>query len=425
MGQDQRMIGDHRLRPETLMLGLGYDPTLSEGAIKCPLFQTSTFVFRTAEEGKRSFELAYGKRVPDIGEVAELIYSRINNPNLEILERRLAAWEDADGALVFSSGAAAITGALLAFARPGSVVIHSNPLYGGTDHLMRHILPMFGIRFVPLDAPGRPEQVLAVQEAARALGPLAAIFLETPANPTNQLYDVKASAQALRDVYGDSDDRPPLLVDNTLMGPLWQKPLACDADVSIYSLTKYVGGHSDLVAGGCVGNARRMEQIRGFRTILGGITDPHTAWLLLRSLETLQLRMERSGANARLIAHFLRAHPKVAEVQYLGLLPADSEQRRIFDGQCTGAGATFSFRFKEPCESTAFRFLDSLQVFKLAVSLGGTESLASHPATMTHTAVAPEAKLAFGIAPDLVRLSIGIEHPDDLIADLSQALAAV
>jgi methionine-gamma-lyase len=421
MSHGARTVGDRKLQAETLMLGYGYDPALSEGAIKCPVFQTSTFTFKRAEDGKRSFELAYGKRAPDAGEIPELIYSRINNPNLEILERRLAVWEDADHALVFASGAAAISSSILAFARPGSVIIHSNPLYGGTDHLFSQILPLFGIKAVGIDAPGRADQVAAAIGAARAIGELALVYLETPANPTSQLYDLSASAVSLASAYPDGQARPPLMVDNTLMGPLWQKPLACGADLSLYSLTKYFGGHSDVVAGGCVGDGRLISQIRGFRTIFGGMADPHSAWLLMRSLETLKLRMERSGDNARAVAVYLRSHPKVDQVQYLGLLPEGSEQRRIFDGQCTGAGATFSFTVKGG-EAEAYRMLDALQVFKLAVSLGGTESLASHPATMTHTAVSAVAKAQYGISPDLVRLSIGIEDPDDLIADLARAL---
>jgi methionine-gamma-lyase len=206
-----------------------------------------------------------------------------------------------------------------------------------------------------------------------------------------------------------------------MLGPLYQTPLAHGADLVVTSLTKYVGGHSDLIAGGCSGTTAALEPIRGMRTILGTMCDPNTGWMLMRSLETLKLRMTGAAEGARKVAEFLRDHPVVASVWYLGFLPKDHPDRPVFERQCAGAGSTFSFEVKGG-EAEAFAVLDKLEVIKLAVSLGGTETLASHPAAMTHSDIPPEEQMRLGITPALIRLSVGIENPDDLIADLDQAL---
>jgi methionine-gamma-lyase len=205
---------------------------------------------------------------------------------------------------------------------------------------------------------------------------------------------------------------------------VFQKPLAHGADVSVYSLTKYVGGHSDLIAGAALGSRAVVEPIKALRGSVGTQLDPHSCWMLGRSLETLAIRMERADSNARLVAEFLRHHPKVARVHYLGFLPEGSAARAVYDRQCSGAGSTFSFDIKGG-EAEAFAFLNALQIFKLAVSLGGTESLASHPAAMTHSGVPAEVRARIGVLDTTIRLSVGIEHPDDLIADVVQALAAL
>jgi methionine-gamma-lyase len=420
-----RTLGGRDLAPETLMMGFGYDPTLSEGAIKAPLFQTSTFVFKSAEDGKRFFEVAYGLREKEPDEALGLIYSRINNPNLEILEDRLAVWDKADRALVFSSGMAAISTAMLALTRPGDTVLYAAPAYGGTEYLFDRILPRYGVKVAQVLATGGTEVLKqairdTAAKAAEGGGRLAVVYLETPSNPTNQVVDIEAAvveAHAL-----DQADRPIVAVDNTFLGPLWQRPLEMGADLSLYSLTKYVGGHSDLIAGGCLGTAGVMARIAEMRTICGTATDPHTAWLLSRSLETLHLRMERSQDNARVLSERLRAHDKVADVLVAG--GGAGEQRAIFEAQCQGPGSTFSIRLKGG-EAEAFRMLNTLKLFKLAVSLGGSESLASHPSSMTHSDYSAEAKNRCGIGDDLIRLSVGVENAEDLWVDLEQALAAV
>jgi methionine-gamma-lyase len=413
-------IGNHKLKPSTLMMGHGFDPTLSEGSLKPPIFLTSTFVFEKAADGKRFFEGITGKRP---GGSDGLVYSRFNGPNQEILEDRLALWEEGDDALAFSSGMSAIATLLLTFVQPGDVVVHSGPLYAATETLIAKILGRFGVTWLDFPAGATREEIAAVIDAARAKGRVSLIYLESPANPTNQLVDVEAVAAARNAAFPESE-RPPIAIDNTFLGPLWAKPLAQGADLTIYSLTKYAGGHSDLVAGGLVGRQAMVDKVRMMRNTIGTICDPNTAWMLLRSLETLELRMNRAGENAVKVCGFLRDHPKVESVGYLGFLEPGSRQADIYNRHCTGAGSTFSLYLKGG-EREAFAFLDALKIAHLAVSLGGTETLASAPAAMTHLSVPDERKAALGITDNLVRISIGVEDPDDLIADMAQALDAV
>ena len=415
-------IGNHKLDPSTLMMGYGFDPGLSEGSLKPPIFLTSTFVFETAAEGKRFFEGITNKHGSG-GKAEGLVYSRFNGPNQEILEDRLKIWEDAEASLTFSSGMTAIAILLLTFVRPGDVVIHSGPLYAATETIINKIFPQFGIKYVDFPAGATREELDEVMAKAKAMGRVALIYLESPANPTNALVDVEA-VHAARTAAYKGDDLPPIAIDNTFLGPLWAKPLAQGADISVYSLTKYAGGHSDLVAGALVGSRAVTDKVRMMRNVMGGICDPNTAWMLLRSLETLELRMSRAGENAAKVCAFLRDHPKVESVGYLGFLEEGSRQADIYNRHCTGAGSTFSLYVKGG-EKEAFAFLDALQIAHLAVSLGGTETLCSLPAAMTHLSVPDERKQALGITDNLVRISIGVEDPDDLIADFENALRAV
>ncbi|MEH2510439.1 methionine-gamma-lyase [Nitrobacteraceae bacterium AZCC 1564] len=414
-------IGNHVLKPETLMLGYGYDPMLSEGAVKPPVFLTSTFVFGTAEEGRDFFDYVSGRKKPPAGGGAGLVYSRFNHPNSEIVEDRLAIYEGAEAAILFSSGMSAISTSLMAYARPGDVIFHSQPLYGGTETLLTKTFAQFGIKSVPF-ADGVDEAgVRSLLEKARSIGRIAVILVETPSNPTNTLVDI-ALVRRLADEVGIAQGHRPIIAcDNTLLGPVFQRPLDFGADLSIYSLTKYVGGHSDLIAGAAVGSKETIGVVKALRSAIGTQLDPHSCWMLGRSLETLSLRMEKATANAKIVANFLREHPRVTKVHYLPFL-AEGPARATYEKQCTGAGSTFSFDIKGR-EAEAFAFLNSLQVFKLAVSLGGTESLASHPAAMTHSGVPAEIRARIGILDTTIRLSVGIEHPDDIIADIAQALA--
>jgi methionine-gamma-lyase len=412
-------IGGRKLKPSTLMMGHGFDPALSEGSLKPPIFLTSTFVFESAAAGKRHFEGVTGKRP---GGAEGLVYSRFNGPNQEILEDRLGLWEDAEDALTFSSGMSAIATLLLAFVQPGDVVVHSGPLYAATETLIGRILGRFGITWLDFPAGATEDEIADVIGKAKAKGRVPLIYLESPANPTNALVDVQA-VRKVRDSLFAEGERPPIAIDNTFLGPLWQQPLRHGADLSVYSLTKYAGGHSDLVAGGITGSKDLINTIRMLRNTIGTITDPNTAWMLLRSLETLELRMSRAGENAAKVCAFLKDHAKVESVGYLGFL-TEGRQADIYRRHCTGAGSTFSLYLKGG-ERESFAFLDALKIAHLAVSLGGTETLASCPAAMTHLSVPPERKAALGITDNLVRISIGVEDPDDLIADFDQALAAV
>jgi methionine-gamma-lyase len=403
-------------------MGHGFDPALSEGSLKPPIFLTSTFVFENAAAGKRHFEGITGKRP---GGAEGLIYSRFNGPNQEILEDRLSIWEEAEDALSFSSGMSAIATLLLAFVQPGDVVVHSGPLYAATETLIARVLGKFGVTWLDFPAGATEDEIADVVAQAKAKGRVPLIYLESPANPTNALVDVQAVARVRDALFGEGE-RPPIAIDNTFLGPLWQNPLKHGADLSVYSLTKYAGGHSDLVAGGITGSKELINTIRMLRNTIGTITDPNTAWMLLRSLETLELRMTRAGENAEKVCRFLRDHPKVESVGYLGFLEegGDARQADIYRRHCTGAGSTFSLYLKGG-ERESFAFLDALKIAHLAVSLGGTETLASAPAAMTHLSVPPERKAALGITDNLVRISIGVEDPDDLIADFEQALGAV
>uniref|UniRef100_UPI00082A619D cystathionine gamma-synthase family protein n=1 Tax=Sphingomonas soli TaxID=266127 RepID=UPI00082A619D len=372
-------IGERKLRPSTMMMGHGYDPMLSEGSLKPPIFLTSTFVFPNAAAGKRHFEGVTGKRP---GGAEGLVYSRFNGPNQEILEDRLAIWEEAEDALAFSSGMSAIATLFLSMVKPGDTIVHSGPLYAATETLIGRILGRFGVHWVDFPAGATREEIDAVLGKA-ATGNVALIYLESPANPTNALVDVEAVRDS-RDAIFTGDNKPPIAIDNTFLGPLWAQPMKQGADIVVYSLTKYAGGHSDLVAGGVLGSKEHINTIRLMRNTIGTICDPNTAWMLLRSLETLELRMSRAGENALKVCNFLNGHPKVDRVGYLGFLEAqgDARQADIYRRHCIGAGSTFSLYLKGG-EKEAFAFLDALKIAKLAVSLGGTETLASHPAGMT------------------------------------------
>lgn len=412
---------ERELRPESRMMSYAYKAALSEGAIKCPIFQTSTFVFRSAEEGKAHFELAYGLREPGPGEEQGLIYSRLNNPDLEILEERLCLWDGAEACAVFDSGMAAIATTLFELLRPGDFLLHSNPLYGGTMHLISSVMTHFGIVSAGFETDD--EQTLIEQIRASGNGDrLAVIYLETPANPTNRLLDI-AAIRRVADLFSTEERRVLVVVDNTYLGPVFQHPIAFGADLVIYSATKYIGGHSDLIAGACLGTAALINRIKGLRTFLGTMASPWTSWLLMRSLETLKIRMEHQTETAWMIARHLSRHDKVSHVYYPGLLTeADGRQYEIYRRQCLSPGAMLAFEVKGG-EKEAFQFLNRLSIIKLAVSLGSTESLAEHPATMTHAGVSAAEREALGIGAGLIRLSIGVEDVNDLIWDIDHALS--
>jgi cystathionine gamma-synthase/methionine-gamma-lyase len=412
-------------RPETLAVSFGYDPADALGAVKPPVYLTSTFIYPTAQHAKDVHEAFFDGTGPLAGKTGEgHIYSRLGHPGLDILETRLAAIDGAEAAAAFSSGMAAHSSIALTFVKPGDSVLHGRPIYGGVDMLYGSVMPGFGSHVETYTDGCDPEHVRSAARAALAKGPLALIVVETPANPTAAIVDLDLMVALADEIGRETGRRPLVVVDNTLLGPFAQRPIEHGVDLNMTSLTKYCAGHSDLLAGGVTGKLELIHQLRTLRTTWGNHLDPFTAWLVVRSLESASVRIERAMSNARLVAEFLRNHPKVAGVTYLGFLAEGTPQRAVYDRQCKGAGSTFSFHLHGG-EAESFRMLDALKLLKLAVSLGGSETLICHSATTTHYAVPREGRLAGGITDGTMRLSVGLEHAADIIADLSQALEAV
>ena len=411
------------LRPETLAVAYGYDPDWGMGAVKPPIYMTSTFVYPSAQYAKDVHEAFFEGTGPLVGKTHH-IYSRLGHPGLDFLEARLAAIDGAEGAACFASGMAAHSAIAWAFLRPGDSMLHGRPIYGGVDMLYNQMLAQFGVEAEAyLDGTDEAE-VRRAAEAAMAKGPIKLIIAETPANPTAAIVDLELMVRIADEIGQRQGHRPVVVTDNTLLGPFAQRPIELGVDLCMTSLTKYCAGHSDLLAGGVSGREELVKQLRFQRTVWGSHLDPFTAWLVLRSLESVSVRVEKAMENARAVAEWLRDHPKVAGVTYLGFIPEDTRQRAVFERQCKAAGSTFSFHLHGG-EDEAFRMLDQLKLLKLAVSLGGSETLICHSASTTHYAVPRELRLAGGITDGTMRLSIGLEHKDDLIADLAQALEAV
>ncbi len=412
-----------KLRPETLAVAFGYDPAMGQGAAKPPIFMTSTFVYPTAQHAKQVHEAFFDGTGPLVGQ-SNHIYSRLGHPGLDILEARLAAIDGAESAVAFCSGMAAHSSIALAYVRPGDSVLHGRPIYGGIDMLYGAVMPQFGSHVATYVDGTDEAHVRAAADSALEKGPLALIIAETPANPTAAIVDLALMVRLADEIGARQERRPLVVVDNTLLGPFAQRPIEHGVDLCLTSLTKYCGGHSDLLAGGITGCEAAIAPLRTLRTTWGNHLDPYTAWLVTRSLESVDVRMERAMANARAVAEYLRDHPKVVGVTYLGFLAEGTPQRAIYDRQCKAAGSTFSFHLHGD-EAEAFRMLNRLKLLKLAVSLGGSETLICHSASTTHYAVARADRLAGGITDATMRLSVGLEHVDDLIADLRQALVAV
>ena len=407
-------------RPETLAITAGYDPATASGAAKPPVYLTSTFTYESAAQARDIHEAYFRGTGPMAGQ-PNYIYSRLSHPNLAMLETRLAAIDGAERAAVFASGMAAHSAIAIEHVRPGDSVLHSRPIYGGTDGLYNQLMPKFGAHAVSILDGCDGDHIRAQAEKALALGPLALIVIETPANPTAAITDIALVVQIADEIGERTGRRPIVACDNTFLAPFAQRPNELGVDLNMTSLTNYCGGHSDLLSGGISGKAHLIEPLLQLRTVLGTHCDPFTCWLVLRSLESVAVRSERAMANAHLVATFLRDHPKVAGITYLGFLPEGSPQAAVVARQCKGYGSTFSLHLKGGMDE-AFRLLDGLRLVKQAVSLGGSETLACHSATTTHYNVPAADRAAGGITDGTIRLSIGIEHPDDLIADFTQAL---
>ncbi|RQR48778.1 cystathionine gamma-synthase family protein [Burkholderia sp. Bp9125] len=413
-------INGHPLHAETQMMSYGFDPFLSEGAVKPPVFLTSTFAFRSAEDGADFFDVVSGRKALPQGEAAGLVYSRFNHPNLEIVEDRLALLDGSDAAVVTSSGMSAISAVFLAFLRPGDQLVQSVPLYGGTETLIAKIFKEWGVTAHSIENGLSPASIGAALEAAAQQGPVRICYVETPANPTNSLIDLDGMRRELDAFEARHGYRPISVCDNTMLGPIFQKPAAHGVDLSVYSLTKYVGGHSDLVAGGVTGRKDLIAKIRLMRGAFGSQLDPHSSWMLTRSMETVVLRMKQAERTARKVANWLATNPHQKVDVYHPDLIRDDAYQAVYARQCQGAGSTFAFVL-EGGRAESFRLINALHLFRSAVSLGGTESLICHPASTTHSGVPEAARKAAGVSEGLIRISIGLEHEDDLIADLDNA----
>ena len=401
---------------ETRAMFAGHRPSDANMAIKPPMHPASTFVFRDARTGAAHMETAYGvegAETPPDG----FIYSRLGNPTVTMAEQRLAAWDSSEDAALFGSGMAAISTALLAWSGEDRPVWFVGPLYGGTHHFLDEVLPSMGREVAEMDHLDQLDPTLVARGGQRP----GIIYLETPANPTMQIQRIRTAAEWATQ-HSTDDHRILVMVDNTYLGPVLQRPLEQGADLVLYSATKYLGGHSDLIAGGASGCADVVAKVKEFRTFLGGTIDAWTAWMLARSMETLHVRVERQQQSTGAILQSLRklCGQDAVSSAWEEDLHAMGQDVSIAQAQQLGGGAMIGLEVPGGREG-AFAFLDALEVFQLAVSLGSTESLAEHPASMTHAGVPAEVKAQAGITEGFVRLSIGLEHPEDLMADLAQA----
>ena len=404
------------LRPPTEVLTRGFDPALSVGSARPAVFRSSTYVFSSPETAERAFDLMAGRAQYKNGEQPDLVYSRFNHPNAEILEDQIVPLETgAQAALVFNSGMAAIMTALLTFTQPGQTIVYTVPIYGGTQHLIQDFLSTLGIQGVAVPA-GHSEEL---EQAIRSTPELSVVLIETPANPTIIMSDIRAAASAA----GQRVKRPVVMVDNTLLGPIFQHPLKLGADLCLYSATKYLSGFSDMIAGVCIAaDPELIRKMRPKRSLFGNILQPDECWMLNTRLPTVQLRMNRASKNAERIASALAGHPKIERVLYPALF-TDPDQQRIVREQCDYPGGMLSLELKGG-KAAAFDFLRSLQIGRNAVSLGGVETLVCHPKTTTHSGFTDAESAQAGVTDGLVRISVGIEAWQDLLADFERALEA-
>jgi methionine-gamma-lyase len=407
----------YRVRPETAVLTRGFDPALSVGAARPPVYRSSTFVFPSPEAAERAFGIVLG-RVRPLGEDRpDLIYARLNHPNAEILEEQLVPLErGAKSAAVFNSGMAAIFTVMLTVLERGSSLLYTQPLYGGSQHLIHQIIEPLGFAARPVPGGNGKALTAAIEQAPD----LKLVLIETPANPTLMMTDLTEAAAAVR----RHPKRPLLAVDNTLLGPTFQHPLIHGADLVIYSATKFLGGFSDLLAGAVLAaDPELIQNLTGVRALLGNILQADECWILDSRLSTVALRMNRQSKNAQRIAEQLVRHAGVKRVIYPSLF-TDPEQIRIRDAQTDYPGSLMSLEV-EGGKSGAFEFLRRLKIAKNAVSLGGVETLVCHPMTTTHSELNSEEFAAAGITDSMVRISVGTEHWRDLLDEFTRALNGV
>ena len=414
---------DKNLRPATKVLIEGFDPHLSLGSARPAVFRSSTYVFDSPEAAEHAFDITSGRARLREGEGADLIYSRFNHPNAEMLEDQIVNLEKGStSALAFNCGMAAIVTALFTFLRPGQSIVYTVPIYGGTQHFIQDCLSQWGVTGIPVLS-GHADRLNRTIKSAKKLG---VVLLETPANPTLIMTDIQQvcdTVAALKIPKGGA--QPPLaMVDNTMLGPAFQHPLELGADLVLYSGTKYLSGFSDMLAGIVLArDAELIRKIRATRGLFGTILQPDECWLLAGRLPTVRLRMDKASIDAQRIAERLVEHKEIKRVLYPTLF-TDPEQKRIYAAQCDYPGGMLSLEI-EGGKQGAFNFLRQLKIARNAVSLGGVETLACHPKTTTHSGFTEEEFAQAGITDGLVRISVGIEHWRDLLADFEQALAAV
>ncbi len=411
-------MSDHgKIRPTTAVLTRGFDPSLSVGSARPAVFRSSTYVFSSPEAAERAFAIQGGRSSRREGEDVDLIYSRFNHPNAQILEEHILALElGSTAAAIFNSGMAAIMTAILAVARPGDSIVYSVPLYGGTQHFIHEFLEPFGIRGLGIPANRGAELQQAIEQTEN----LRIVLLETPANPTMVMVDLRRAAEAA----AGRAVKPLVMVDNTFLGPAFQHPLELGADLVLYSATKFLGGYSDLLGGVAIArDPELIRKIKSKRSLFGNILQPDECLLLDGRLPTVSLRMNKQSKDAQRIAEHLAGHAQIARVYYPTLFD-DPEQIRIFQTQCDYPGSLFSIDLKGG-KPAAFEFLRNLRLGRNAVSLGGVETLVCHPRSTTHSSVSAEELEISGVTDGLVRISIGIEDWRDLLDDFEQALAAI
>jgi methionine-gamma-lyase len=378
----------------------GQHPDKETGAISPPIYQTSTFAFRDADHGARLFS----------GEEAGYIYTRLSNPTIDLLASKIAFLESTEAGLVFSSGLSAIFNLVVTVAKSGEHIISDNTIYGGTFALFKNIFPRLGIDVTFVDGANSDELASAIAKNTKL------VFVETPANPTLKIIDISKCAEITH------SKSIPLCVDNTFATPYLQRPIEHGADMVIHSLTKYFGGHGDIIGGAVVGKEDNIKELHKNAKEIGGSNSPFNAWLVLRGLKTLAVRMDKHCKNAMAIAEYLSKHDKIEHVYYPGL--PSSPGYEIAKRQMSEFGGMLGFDVKGGKEAGKI-LMNSVRLCILAVSLGDVDTLIEHPASMTHSSYSDEELAECGIKPGFVRLSVGIENGDDLIADLGQALSKI
>ena len=373
------------------------------GTLAMPIYQTSTFIFDSAEQGGRRFAL----------EEAGYIYTRLGNPTTTVLENKIAALEEGEAAVATSSGMGAISSTLWTVLKAGDHVVTDKTLYGCTFALMCHGLTRFGIEVTFVDTSNLDEVKNAMKENTRV------VYLETPANPNLKIVDLEALSKLAH-----TNPNTLVIVDNTFATPYMQKPLKLGADIVVHSVTKYINGHGDVIAGLVITNKELADQIRfvGLKDMTGAVLGPQDAYYIIRGMKTFEIRMERHCKNAKKVVEFLNKHPKIERVYYPGLETHPGHE--IAKKQMKDFGAMISFELKGGFEAGK-TLLNNLKLCSLAVSLGDTETLIQHPASMTHSPYTKEEREAAGITDGLVRLSVGLENVEDIIEDLEQGLEKI